>query len=224
MADRALCWPRRRTLLVADLHLGKAAAFRAAGVPVPESTTGAMLARLSAIIERFDPARLVILGDLLHARTGRSPEVIGAVDAWRRRHADLDILLVRGNHDERSGDPPPSWRMSVRGEPCHDDGDAAVRFAHHPEAAERAPRDTHVLCGHLHPAVVLSSPERALRAACFWFRRRVCVLPAFGVFTGTAVVRPSRGDHVLAVGDGAIVDVTPMKKEEFAGKVRSPRR
>jgi DNA ligase-associated metallophosphoesterase len=209
LAARALWWPRRRTLCVADLHLGKAAAFRDAGVPVPESTTDATLARLSAIIERFAAARLVILGDLLHARTGHSPAVIDAVDTWRERHDTLDIFLVRGNHDARSGDPPESWRIRVCDEPCCDEGDAAVCFAHYPEAADRVGRGRHVLCGHVHPAVLLSSPGRDLRAACFWLRRRVGILPAFGPFTGTHVVLPSRGDRVLAVGGGEIVDVTP---------------
>ena len=35
LPERALHWIRERTLFVADVHLGKAAAFRAGGVPVP---------------------------------------------------------------------------------------------------------------------------------------------------------------------------------------------
>jgi metallophosphoesterase superfamily enzyme len=142
--------------------------------------------------------------------------VIAAVEAWREPHADLDLVLVRGNHDARSGDPPQSWRVRVCDEPCCDKGDAAVCFAHYPEAADRVERGRHVLCGHLHPAVVLSSPARDLRAACFWLRPRVGVLPAFGAFTGTAVVRPARGDRVLAVGRGEIVDVTRPGKKKYA--------
>ena len=213
LAARALWWPRRRTLCVADLHLGKAAAFRDAGVPVPESTTDATLARLADLVERHDATRLVILGDLLHARSGRSPAVIEAVDSWRARHADLDIFLVRGNHDARAGDPPDSWRIRVCDEPCRDEGDAAVCFAHYPEAAACVEAGRHVLCGHVHPAVLLSSPGRDLRTPCFWFRPRVSVLPAFGSFTGTKVVLPSRGDRVLAVGRGEIAEVTPPGKK-----------
>ena len=41
LAGRALLWPERRTLLVADLHLGKGAVFRARGVPVPSGSTAA---------------------------------------------------------------------------------------------------------------------------------------------------------------------------------------
>ena len=207
LASRALWWPRRRTLCVADLHLGKAAAFRDAGVPVPESTTDATLSRLSALLNRHAAARLVILGDLLHARAGRSDAVMDAVEAWRERHPDLDIFLVRGNHDARSGDPPASWRVRVCDEPCCDEGDAAICFAHYPEAV-RAVAGKFVLCGHLHPAVLLSSPSRDLRAPCFWFRPAVGVLPAFGSFTGSRVVLPAPCDRVLALGRGEIADVT----------------
>ena len=34
LAGRALHWPRARAVFVADVHLGKAAAFRAGGVPI----------------------------------------------------------------------------------------------------------------------------------------------------------------------------------------------
>ena len=35
LPEKAIWWPRRRTLLVADVHCGKDATFRAMGVPVP---------------------------------------------------------------------------------------------------------------------------------------------------------------------------------------------
>ncbi|HET7427286.1 MAG TPA: DEAD/DEAH box helicase, partial [Gemmatimonadales bacterium] len=45
LPERALFWPRTATLVVADLHWGKAATFRAAGIPIPTGTTGEDLAR-----------------------------------------------------------------------------------------------------------------------------------------------------------------------------------
>src|SRR6476469_9316188 len=65
-AARALYWPRCMTLFIADLHLGKAATFRAGGVPLPRGSTAADLARLTRLIERTSAARLGVLGDFLH--------------------------------------------------------------------------------------------------------------------------------------------------------------
>ena len=47
--QRMLYWPDERTLFVADVHLGKAASFRAAGVPMPTGHSGRDLGRISAL-------------------------------------------------------------------------------------------------------------------------------------------------------------------------------
>lgn len=216
LAERALWWPRRRTLCIADVHLGKAAAFRAAGVPVPESATAADLARLGALVRRFDAQRLVILGDLIHARSGRIETTMSACADWRARHAALDILLIRGNHDAAAGDPPAEWNIRIENEVYADPDDGVVAFAHFPEAAASADASRRVLCGHIHPAIALHGPVQSLRAPCMWFATSVAVLPAFGSFTGMKVVRPAPGDRVCAIGDDQVVDVTPRR--DFASR------
>ena len=55
-ADRSLFLPASQTLIVADVHWGKAAAFRALGVPVPHGTTKAGLATLDAALRRTEAA------------------------------------------------------------------------------------------------------------------------------------------------------------------------
>lgn len=205
---RVAYWARRRTLLIADMHLGKPAAFRHAGVPVPEECTAADLARLDHAIQSFAPERLVILGDLLHARTARCPLTFQAVARWRAAHNVLDILLIRGNHDDRAGDPPEDWRFRVHDEPFADPDDGVIAFAHYPEAAEFS-AGKHVLSGHVHPAVRLSRGTRSLRAPCFQFGERVAIFPAFGSFTGTHVIAPRPSDHVFIIGDDVVLPVHP---------------
>ena len=99
LPERALWWPARRTLLLADLHLGKAASFRAAGQPVPAGTTQRNLDRLDALIAVHGAQSLVVLGDFLHAAQARTPALLDALAHWRARHAALDITLVRGKGD-----------------------------------------------------------------------------------------------------------------------------
>src|SRR3954465_12162751 len=95
MAERALYWPTAKTLFVADAHFGKAATFRAGGIFVPRGTTSTTLARLAAAPAHTNATRLVILGDLLHAREGRSPETLRLVSEWRAARPTLDVVLVR---------------------------------------------------------------------------------------------------------------------------------
>src|SRR5690554_3561823 len=60
--ERAVYWERARTLIVADTHFGKAATFRAHGLPVPVGTTTAALQRLDAVLTRTRAERLLFLG------------------------------------------------------------------------------------------------------------------------------------------------------------------
>ncbi len=199
--DRAVWWPARRTLIVADLHLGKPAAFRAAGVPVPEPVTQHDLGRLAGLIDRLAPDRMVVLGDLLHAPDGLSPETIDQVAWWRSRYAALHIDLVRGNHDVRCGASPAEWRIAEHHPPVIDGG---LAFAHEPAEV----RGASVLAGHLHPCVRLGgSAGASLRSPCFWFGRSIGVLPAFGTFTGGARIRPRQGDRVFAIGPECVIEV-----------------
>ena len=202
LPERALFWPRADALVIADPHFGKAAAFRAFGVPVPEQTTRDNLARLDAALERTGAERLVILGDFLHAKRGRSVDLSEMLAAWRSTHAGLPILLVRGNHDDRAGDPPDAWGIECRDEPV--DCPPFI-WRHEPAASETG----YVLAGHVHPAVSLSG-RGGLSATlpCFYFGRDYGLLPAFGDFTGTAVVRPRVGEQVYALADGAVVQIT----------------
>jgi DNA ligase-associated metallophosphoesterase len=187
-------------LFIADLHLGKAASYRALGQPVPGGTTQENLARLDRLIERQAPRRIVFLGDFLHAAPARS--VLPAVEAWRARHPGLALTLVRGNHDSRAGDPPPGLAIEVVDEPW-----LLGPFAccHHPQQ-----HPTHfVLAGHLHPVCRLYGRGRdSLRLPCFVSESRQAILPAFGEFTGGWLMDAAPGRRFHGVG-GAAVWVLP---------------
>lgn len=215
LPQRAVWWERRRTLIVADVHLGKAAAFRAAGVPVPE-VVHADLERLGGVIDATGAERLVIVGDLLHAPSGRTAAVMEAVGAWRSRRSALQVTLVLGNHDVRSGRPPEAWAMAVHQPPLTDPGDDGIAFVHDPEteAIEGVP----CIGGHLHPSVTLGDGTSSLRAPCFWLRGGVMVLPAFGRFTGTRNIRVRAGERVFVVGDGEVVEAG-HRRDPTAGAV-----
>ena len=129
LGDRALYWPARDTLVVADVHLGKGAALRRAGLPVPSGNSVKDLNRLDALLAATSAARLAVLGDLVHARHSHQQELQDAVAAWRRRHPAVEVLLVRGNHDRGAGRLPPAWGVREVEEPYDDGG---VLLAHAP--------------------------------------------------------------------------------------------
>jgi DNA ligase-associated metallophosphoesterase len=201
LGERAAYWGTTRTLLVADPHFGKAASFRTAGVPVPRGTTAETLRRLDVALDRTAARRIIFLGDFLHARSGRSPETLQAVNDWRDLHGAIDMVLVRGNHDKRAGDPPRE--LAIR---CVDGPliEGPFVFSHHPVSADAG----YVICGHVHPGARLSGRGRQrARLPCFWLGAKVAVLPAFGEFTGLADIDPAPGDRVWVVAEGEVVPV-----------------
>lgn len=206
LPERAAWLAEAGLLLVADAHFGKGASFRRLGVPVPRGTTHANLARLDALVGRLTGVReLVFLGDFLHAASGRAPATLQALRAWRQRHARLAVTLVRGNHDDHAGDPPAELEMQVVDEPwLH----AGLALCHDPATAR--PPHCYALAGHLHPAARLGRGFDALRLPCFHARAdAVLVLPAFGEFTGGALVRPAAGDRLYLVAGHQVLPHTP---------------
>lgn len=190
------------SLLIADLHLGKASSFRQLGVPVPHGTTQDNLTSLSADLSATQAQQLIFLGDFLHARAAHTPSLHEALMHWRGQHAQLPMRLIRGNHDSRAGDPPPELGMEVVNEP-----NLLGPFAlcHHPQLVA----GHYSLAGHWHPCVTLHGKARErLRLPCFWLGDEVShpmgTLPAYGDFTGMHPIKRRHADRVYAVAGDVV--------------------
>ncbi|MBC7455553.1 MAG: ligase-associated DNA damage response endonuclease PdeM [Massilia sp.] len=197
LPQKALYWPREKMLVIADIHFGKAAAFRAQGVPVPRGTTTQNLDALDELMGLHETRQIVFLGDFLHARASHASATVAAMLAWRLRHPQLRLLLVRGNHDLRAGDPSTSLGIEMVDEPFTV---GPFSFCHHPDIAG----DGYVLAGHVHPVFVLSGRLDSLRLPCFLAGPTRMVLPSFGAFTGGFVVNRMAGEHVYVTSGEAV--------------------
>jgi DNA ligase-associated metallophosphoesterase len=209
LAGRAAFLPATQTLLVADLHLGKAATFRRAGMAVPEGSAQADLARLVRLVHDSRAARLLILGDLFHARAGCTPAVLAEFAAARSRFARTFVGLVIGNHDRALGRVPPELGIDscvpALGEP-------PFRFVHDPAAAPAEPdRGAFTVAGHLHPRLAIAAPGGdRVAERCFVAEERLLLLPAFGSFTGGHRVEPAPGRRLWVARDDGVVEVTRL--------------
>lgn len=212
LAERAVFWNERRWLIVADVHFGKAATFRALGVPVPHGTTSENLARLSRLIDRLQPSTIVFLGDLFHAREAPAPTTVAALCEWRERYAALELVLIEGNHDRAAGAPPAALRIRGEREPWRVDDFA---FRHYPNFVPSA----HAFAGHLHPAVRLHGrADDSVRLPSFWLRDGLMVLPAFGSFTGGAYIDREEGDRVVAVAEDRVFELRAPPYKDLAAR------
>jgi len=198
--ERAVFWPRRRTLIVADVHLGKDAAFRRAGLAIPAGSTRHDLGRLDALVAAFAPERLLVLGDLFHAPLFEQEPWFDEVAAFRARHAQLAIDVLRGNHDRRLDRVPAAWRLSWTDSALHE---PPFVFTHEPRDDARG----YGLAGHLHPVLTLRSSTDRLRMPVFWLRERHAVLPSFGGFTGGHGITRRPDERVYAATPDGVIEI-----------------
>ncbi|KAF1016002.1 MAG: hypothetical protein GAK31_01486 [Stenotrophomonas maltophilia] len=196
LGERALLWPAGRALLIADLHLGKADVFRRAGIGLPSGGTRDDLQRLQALVQAHDCQALWVLGDVLHGPVHRAAWY-QQWQAWREQNADLDVHVVRGNHDRQL--PHAGLRVQL-----HDDTRLGpFLLCHEP----RTCTDAHVLAGHVHPQVALPALRR--RFPAFWLREGSSVLPAFSAFTAGVVPVLQRGEQLVACVQGEAIALPP---------------
>lgn len=195
----AAYWPAQNTLLVADAHLGKSAAFRASGLAVPEPIADD-LDRLDTLLRTTRAERLWFLGDLFHAPEGQTTKIVAALQSWREVHAAVAMAVTRGNHDRRCDASLERCGIEIYDELSV----GGLRFVHDPTDADE---QSYTVCGHIHPAVRLADKTGSFRLPCFWFGQTVAVLPAFGSFTGTHVIERRPKDRVFAVAEDRVVEV-----------------
>lgn len=195
-AQRALFWPARRMLMVADVHFGKGAVFRRAGIAVPSGDTEDDIARLDGLIATFAPESLMVLGDLVHGDATERSAWVARVRDWRGRHPAIDIQLIAGNHDRHFD--VASLGITVRPQRLRV---APFVLAHHPERHDGG----YTLAGHLHPGATVRDGWRKHRLPAFVFDRDVGMLPAFGTLTGLHDVGPEPGRRIVVATPAGLV-------------------
>jgi DNA ligase-associated metallophosphoesterase len=163
----------QRMLVVSDLHLEKGSSFARRGVFLPPYDTAATLARLTAMIVKYQPRIVVSLGDTFHddggsERLGRDAlATIGAIATGR------EMIWVTGNHD-------PSPPVSIPGDSVSMFAFGRIAFRHIPDGTDKG----YEVSGHLHPCARLARKGRSVRRACFASDGTRMIMPSFGVFTG----------------------------------------
>ena len=187
LPGRAAFLPQTSTVVCSDIHLGKAATFRHAGMPIPEGSAQHDLQRLTGIVQRYRAQRLLITGDLFHARSGCTQQVLDEFSVFCeqvRRLQNTDVVLVLGNHERSLGKKFRPHEIGIKR--CEEEIiEPPFRFVHD-QVIEQNDRSTcFTIAGHLHPKITVRGPGRdRLTCRCFAATDRVLILPAFGSFTG----------------------------------------
>ena len=169
----ALYWPEQNTLIVSDLYLEKGSAKADKERLLPPYDTRSTLRRLAAVMDRYDPDRVIALGGSLHdeavsdgmSRTDREKLSI--------LHQGREWYWVSGKYDSDL----PDW---LGGIVCPALTVEGIKFRYDPSSGSK----THEVAGQLHPAARLNRRGVNVRRKCFISNGSRLIIPAFGVYSG----------------------------------------
>lgn len=169
----ALFHQEQRWLAVADLHFGYEISQRAAGRLMPMWGMSSIEERLTALIDDYSPAHLVIVGDLVHDKAARAE----AATLIQRLGERCEVIVLAGNHDRQLAgkiEMRQSWQT---------DG----FYFHHGHCAADALGLTQII-GHHHPAgTIRDGAGLRLKLPAFVQQRDCWILPAFSPWAAGAI-------------------------------------
>ncbi len=188
LRDRAVYLPAGEALVLTDLHLGKVAA---SAIEAPIGAGAGMIDRLVDLVHRFQPAEVVLAGDLLHSynfvpRTAR--DALGQL-LHRIDDDGADAVIIKGNHD-----PLLSELVDRDINDSYTLGDGTVVCHGHRVPSSTADR---YVIGHDHPAIEIQGRRCPcyLRAEDVYDGADVLALPAFNpAIRGTLVNGLNEGE------------------------------
>ncbi|MDB5282790.1 MAG: metallophosphoesterase [Bacteroidota bacterium] len=195
LPQKAIFWKEQEALILSDLHLGKVMHFRKAGIALPQGALNDELNCLSQLIDKYHPRQMIIVGDMFHSAHNAEVSIF---DIWRSQFKRPDILLIKGNHDIMPARFYKEMDIEVE-ETLVIDGFA---FSH--ECRD----DIGEFCfsGHLHPGVRINGAgKQSIKLPCFHFTSTSCTLPAFGKFTGLAMVKPLHQDKIFIILENEVI-------------------
>jgi len=174
-SDLCLWLEQDSTIVIADLHIGLESALEADGVHIPHIQTDSMKESLMRIVDRYQPERVIILGDLKHdfsRNVGQELAEVTSVLSLLKQTAEVSV--ARGNHDNYL--PSIAFRLGIGVQDMFRIGGISMMHGHL-DTDERP-----LVIGHEHPSVrVFDEVGAFLKLPCFLHleEERILVLPAF---------------------------------------------
>lgn len=194
IGKKALFWPARRALIVADLHLEKGSWYAARGQMLPPYDSRATLDRVEALLAETGASEVWCLGDNVHDAAGWDRLDTAQANRLATLIKARDWHWIIGNHDGALDDAP----VDAMGGTIHDEAlvDGLI-LRHEALYGELRPE----LSGHYHPKVRLVARGKGVTRPCFLRSATKLIFPAFGAYAGGLDVRDPA--MVACIGKGA---------------------
>ena len=192
----AIYWEKRSKLMISDVHLGKITHFRKFGMAIPSQAIYKNFQLLQETIDYFNPQEVIFLGDLFHSSLNREWDLF---EIFIKANS-ISFILVMGNHDSISMVKYKNLGINIYEKLVYD----AFLLTHFPEEKE----GYFNFSGHIHPAIKLKGMgKQSLKLPCFYKKKNQIILPAFGEFTGSYVMKKTSKVEVFAIANDKVIKI-----------------
>ncbi|MDX2196838.1 MAG: ligase-associated DNA damage response endonuclease PdeM [Cytophagales bacterium] len=210
LSSKAVYWSQLKTLIVADTHFGKVNHFRKFGINAPIEAIRNDLSTIKSMILQFDVHQIIIIGDMFHSMYNAEMDYWLR---WRNMFSGLEFVLVKGNHDILSQAIYNQLHITIK---PHMLVIQDFCFVHDITALSQVEPHMYYFSGHVHPALTIyGKAKQNLTLPCYFFDRNICILPAFGSFTGTKIISPEPGNQFIIIGESNIWELNPKIQSEI---------
>lgn len=198
--ERAIYFPEQKILAISDLHLGKAAHFRKAGLQIPSTLAQSDLQRLANLLDHYQPSTLLINGDMFHHEINTD---IAVFEEWKAAYKNIKFALVKGNHDHLHNAEYEQLGIEI-----HEPSFCTSNFCFIHDAVKCKEKELYPISGHVHPGIsIVGKAKQRLKFPCFYFGNNYAVMPAFSAFTGLYLIKPNPMEQVFAITPNNVVKV-----------------
>lgn len=200
--DLALYLTKKRTLVIADTHIGFEEALNKQGMFIPRIYFKELIIRLEKILKNIKPKIIVINGDIKHEFGTISEQ------EWRNslklidflaRHCEK-VVLLKGNHDRVMGPIANKRNVEIGDNLVLDD----VLITHGNKLMKELKGIKTIIIGHEHAAVGIRDGARIETFKCFlkgkYKGKNLIVMPAFKGTEGTDLTKEKTLSPFLAKG------------------------
>jgi uncharacterized protein len=197
LQEKAMFNESQHLLVIADVHLGKAAHFRKAGIAIPTQAQDKDYLNLTKLLQTTVAKRVYFLGDLFHSKHNYDWDNFQELIA---RFPKCRFTLIRGNHDIIDNRHFEQIGIAVV-DKVEEQG---ILFTHEPQTD--VPLGTLNVSGHIHPGFRLQgSARQSVMLPCFYLTESLLLLPAFGALTGLVPMANPKGSSIFLVTPQGVI-------------------
>ncbi len=198
-----------RVAVISDVHLGFENVLQMRGVAIPRLQIEEVISKVRRIISKYNLRKLIIAGDFKHEFSKNLPYEWEDVKAFLKAVEDVEISVVRGNHDNYLAAILADYGVELKEYEIIPGTDVRVVHGHREVEFEK------VVMGHEHPAVRIRVRGGVYTFPCYLVADDTkLVLPAFSpLMTGSNVLQ---GDFLSPLlRKASKIEVFAVEEEVF---------